>query len=530
MVGTDQQRLDSWKEIGHYFGRDERTVKRWERERGLPVHRVPGSGRGRVYAYPPELAEWLQSTKESLAGEYRPAADSNLRKAFGAAEIAGLRNPPPAAGKPPEPSYPPVEFRPSGDSSARLPEPAPRLALVHRATPADSSRIQPLVEQDEAAAPPAMPVRWQDEHRRALGWTAGIVLLLGLIGSGAWWDHRDGVHRAQATSETAANEQAQNLYLQGKFLWQQRTPDSLTKAVDLFTQVIVHDPNYAPAYAGLAECYELLREFSTMPDNEAFPRALSAAQQAVKLNPNLAQAHAALAFAQFYWTWDTAGALREYARALQLDPDAAQTHHWYATSLMSLGRLQEALEQINRAQQLDPGSRAILADKGVILLVTGRTEEGRALLRQVEQSDPDFVSPHRYLADTALHQGDGEEYVRETRQVAALLHDPEGAQVADLAETAYRAGGPAAMTKALGDHTRDLYRQGKLGPVDMARVELSEGNLDGAFKLLDLGYARRDPGLRSMVLDPIWMPYRSDPRFLAMEKRLGVTVKELRAE
>jgi hypothetical protein len=154
MVGTDQQRLDSWKEIGHYFGRDERTVKRWERERGLPVHRVPGSGRGRVYAYPHELAEWLQSTKESLAGEYRPAADSKLRKAFGAAEIAGLRNPPPAAGKPPEPSYPPVEFRPSGDSSARLPEPAPRLALVHRATPADSSRIQPLVEQDEAAARP----------------------------------------------------------------------------------------------------------------------------------------------------------------------------------------------------------------------------------------------------------------------------------------------------------------------------------------------------------------------------------------
>jgi tetratricopeptide (TPR) repeat protein len=528
MAGTEQ-RLDSWKEIGHYFGRDERTVKRWERERGLPVHRVPGSGRGRVYAYPHELADWLQNTKESLAGEY-PPANGVHRPAFTAVEIAGLRNPA-LAGKPPEPSYTPVGFRPSSDSSARLPESAPRLSLVHRAAPADGSR-----GQASADLPPAIPVpldatpRAPIDHRRAAWWIGGLALLIVLAGAGAWWTHRAALHRAQATTETAANSQAQNLYLQGRYFWQQRTPESLTKAVDLFTQAIVHDPNYAPAYAGLAECYELLREFSTMPDAEAFPRALSAAQQAVKLNPNLAQAHAALGFAQFYWTWDTTGALKEYQRALQLDPGSAQTHHWYATSLMSLGRSQQALDEINRAQQLDPGSRAILADKGVILLTAGHSAEARTLLQQVEQSDPDFVSPHRYLANIALHQGDGDDFVRETRQVATLLHDPEGAQVAALAETAYRAGGPTAMTKALNDHTRDLYRQGKLGPVDMAPVELSEGNLDAAFKLLDLGYARRDPGLRTLVLDPMWTPYRADPRFTAIENRLGVAVNELRAE
>ena len=517
MAGTDQQRLDSWKEIGHYFGRDERTVKRWERERRLPVHRVPGSGRGRVYAYPQELADWLQNTKESLAGEYPPAADSKLRSAF-----SGLRNA--APGKPPEPSYPPVEFRPSGDSSARLPEPAPRLSLVHRATPAaDSPRAQA-----SADVPPAIPAPLASAaaapvgYRRAVLWIAGVGLALVLSGAGAWWNHRAGVHRAQAVTDIAASAEAQNLYLEGRYYWQQRTPDSLTKAVDLFTQAIVHDPNYAPAYAGLAECYELLREFSTMPDSEAFPRALSAAQEAVKLNPNLAQAHAALGFAEFYWTWDTAGALREFQRAVQLDPDSAQAHHWYATALMSLGSGPQALEQINRAQQLDPGSRAILADKGVILLMAGRTGEAKALLQQVEQADPDFVSPHRYLADIALHQGDGEAYARETRQMAALLHDPNGAQVADIAETAYRAGGAPAMTKALNDHARELYRQGKLGPAEMAQVDLSEGDLDGAFKLLDIAYARRDPNLRAMVQDRMWAPYRSDSRYVAFAARLGV--------
>jgi tetratricopeptide (TPR) repeat protein len=522
MVGTDQQRLDSWKEIGHYFGRDERTVKRWERERGLPVHRVPGSGRGRVYAYPHELAEWLQSTKESLAGEYRPAADSNLRKAFGAAEIAGLRNPPPPAGKPPEPSYPPVEFRPSGDSSARLPEAAPRLALVHRATPADSSRIQPLVEQDEAAAPPATPVRWQDEHRRALGWTAGIVLLLGLIGSGAWWDHRDGVHRAQATSETAANEQAQNLYLQGKFLWQQRTPDSLTKAVDLFTQAIVHDPNYAPAYAGLAECYELLREFSTMPDNEAFPRALSAAQQAVKLNPNLAQAHAALAFALFYWKWDTQRALDEFERAQQLDPNAATTHHWYATALMTVHKRKEALAQIEEARKLDPGSPAIMADKGWILLQTGRIEEARELLLQVEQSDPNFYSPHNYLAQLAFIQGDGKMFAEESRKAAAMRNDPEQVRIADLIEKAYLAGGTEGMRKAWATDVRGEYAAGRIGPFKMAELEAQAGHKDEALRLLELAYDKRDPSMRDLLTQDTFVGYRGDPRFQAILQKMDM--------
>jgi tetratricopeptide (TPR) repeat protein len=533
---TSQQRLDSWKEIGAYFGRDERTVKRWERERGLPVHRVPGSGRGRVYAYPAELAEWLQGAGEALAGEIGLAAAAaagpigNSGKSMTPAEMAAARNPPPSPAKPPGSAYSSLGFRPSGDSSARMPDPVPRLSLVHRAAPSSASAapaapdFSPAATQmaAHAAAPP---------HSRATAWRiAGVCVLIGLACLTAEWDHRVRQNRADAITDSSANSQAENLYLQGKFFWQQRTPESLTKAVDLFTQAIVHDPNYAPAYAGLAECYELLREFSNMPDDQAFPRALSAAQQAVKLNPNLAQGHAALAFAQFWWSWDTQGALREFARALELDPNAAQTHHWYATSLITLGRGKEALEQIDRAQQLDPGSRAIMADKGFILMLTGRTEEARTLLLQLEQSDPQFVSPHQYLAHLAQQQGDGDEFARETRLVAALLHDPARAQIADIAQAAYRAGGRTAMDKALNDHVRDAYRKGNAEPGDMARVLAQDGDRDGAFRLLDEAYARRDPNLRSLLTDPVWTSYRGDPRFIALQHRLGVALSTPRAE
>lgn len=326
---------------------------------------------------------------------------------------------------------------------------------------------------------------------------------------------------AQAQVSSAANAEAENLYLQGKFFWQQRTPESLTKAVDLFTQAIVHDPQYAPAYAGLAECYELLREFSNMPEEEAFPRALSAAQQAVRLNPNLAQGHAALAFAQFWWTWETQQALAEFATALRLDPTSAQAHHWYATALTTLGRYDEAHRQIDEAQRLDPGSRAVLADKGFILWECGQGDDARNILHQVEQSDPQFPSPHGYLAGIALTEGNGPEFVQETRAIANLLHDPIRAHQADLAEVAFQQGGMPALQAALNQNTRTLYKEGKADEAAMARVLLLEGDINGAFHMLEEGYARRDRGMRGVRNDPVWKPYFSDPRFVAIQKKLG---------
>jgi tetratricopeptide (TPR) repeat protein len=532
---SSQSRLDSWKEIGAFFGRDERTVKRWERERGLPVHRLPGSGRGRVYAYPAELTEWLQGA------EVDAEADVDTDPVPNTLAEPDLPRQSPS-------SYHPIGFAPSGDSAARVPEPSPRLSLVHsNARPATSpaAAVQPQSAQASAASPaaasatpqppssqPASPpppvplvVPPASPSRQFLAACAVGVIALGCCGL-AWrsYQHRQFVQAAttpQSVAASSANQQAQDLYLQGKFYWQQRTPDSLTKAVDLFTQAIVHDPHYAPAYAGLAECYELLREFSNMPDKEAFPRALSAAQQAVTLDPNLAQGHSALAFALYWWSWDTQQALRQYELAIQLDPASAQAHHWYATTLMSLGRGDEALRQIDEAQRLDPGSRAIVADKGLILADSGHPDEARALLQQLEQTDPQFPSPHNYLAGLAEREGDGPAYVRETRAAAALQHDAARQHLADLAEAAYQQGGAKAMRAAIDQNTRDLYKQGKAGPARMAHVLASEGEVNEAFRILDQAYTQRDPDTRGLLDDSVWQPYRSDPRFVAIQKKLG---------
>jgi len=184
-------------------------------------------------------------------------------------------------------------------------------------------------------------------------------------------------------------------------------PESLRAAVDYFAQAIVRDPNYAPAYGGLANCYNLLREFSAMPANDAYPKALEAARKAVQPDDSSAEAHNSLAFVSFYWNWDATLAERGFQRAIQLDPNYVLAHHWRAPFLMAMRRLPEALNEIEIARKLDPASNAILADKGLLLARMHRFDEAMALLKQIEALEPKFSSAHSYLAEIHLDTGPG---------------------------------------------------------------------------------------------------------------------------
>src|SRR5260370_371914 len=227
------RRLDSWKEIATFFDRDERTVKRWEKERSLPVHRLPGGSRARVFAFTEELERWMKSPESAAAEEVAstgPAADD-------AATPSGAR-----------------------------PDVSP-----------------PMVRSSKS---------W-------IAWACLVlVALAGVIGWRLYEGHAASI--APVKASTHVNPEAEELYLQGRYYWNRRTPTDLTKAVDYFTQAIVRDPSYAQPYVGLADCYNLLREFSAMPPEEAYPRALAAAKKAVELDGNSAEAHASLAFVTFY--------------------------------------------------------------------------------------------------------------------------------------------------------------------------------------------------------------------------------------
>jgi DNA-binding winged helix-turn-helix (wHTH) protein/Tfp pilus assembly protein PilF len=305
-------------------------------------------------------------------------------------------------------------------------------------------------------------------------------------------------------SADSPNTEAEQFYLKGRFYWDKRTPDALNKAVDSFTQAIIHDPNYAPAYVGLANCYNLLREYTLMPSSEAYPRALAAAKRAVELDDQSSDAHASLAFALFWGEWDATNADREFRRAIELNPNNAVAHHWYATYLSTIRRYSESMSEIERAQALDPASKAILADKGQLLAGAGRRDEASTLLKQLEATEPDFISPHRYLREIDFASGDYVAYLAEWKIEATLMHDASNLKLVEAAEKGYSKAGVKGMLRSMQIVQRKLYEQGSESPYLLAQTDALLGDKQEALRMLTKAYEQHDERAIGLGADP-WL-------------------------
>ncbi|HTS38580.1 MAG TPA: winged helix-turn-helix domain-containing protein [Candidatus Solibacter sp.] len=315
--------------------------------------------------------------------------------------------------------------------------------------------------------------------------------------------------------------EAEEFYLKGRFYWEKRTPDALSQAVDCFTQAIIRDQNYAPAYVGLADTYNLMREFTLMPASEAYPRALAAAKKAVELDDRSSEAHASLAFALFYGTWDPDGAEREFKRAIELKPDNAVAHHWYATFLSAIGRRSESLREIERAQALDPASKSIIADRGVLLWLAGRRDAGLSLLKQMETSEPDFISPHRYLSFIYFAMEDYPNYLAEWKKEAALLHDSATEKMVDMGEKGYAAGGDKGMLEEMLKSEKNLYERGKFSPYVLAQTSSRLGKKQEAIQYLRLAYQQHDERMVGIAGEAAFAPLEAEPGYRELVAKLG---------
>lgn len=462
-------RLDSWKAIAAFFGKDERTVKRWEKERGLPVRRLPGVAKGSVFAYTRELECWL-------AG---PVPDSDLKV---------------------------VEMPARAVSAAESKEGLP--------SPSEAA-------EDSTVLPPAARLAPFSYWRRGLLWAVPVLVVGGfLIYSSA------GHSPIRFGKALAAHHQpdsiSQDLYLKGRFYFEKRTPNDLNTAVDAFTQAIVHDPGYAQAYVGLADCYSLLREFSTMPAVEAEQRARAAAQKAVELDPNLAEAHTSLAFADFWGFLDVANADHEFRRAIELDPNLARAHHWYATFLIEILRPQEALAEIERARQLDPSSKAILADKGMLLLRTGRPEEAVALLKQMEASDPSFRSAHQYLGVSYWDEAQYDEALEQFRQEALLRGQDAAVMDVTAQQAALQSDGVKGLFRYRLTAALRAYEHENGSPFNVASAYSSLRQRDATMKFLEIARQRHDLELTDLELAPEFRWLHSDQEFRQLVLDLGL--------
>jgi DNA-binding winged helix-turn-helix (wHTH) protein/tetratricopeptide (TPR) repeat protein len=360
---------------------------------------------------------------------------------------------------------------------------------------------------EPSPVPPAPPPP-AAQHRRTGVPIAAAILVLGA--AVALWRHSPAMQAAHAPPQAA-----RQAYIKGMQDWAQRTPASLTAAVDDFTTALRIDPDYAEAYVGLANTYNLLREYTGMPDAQAFALAKGAAQHALRLNPNLAGAHAALAFVLFWGDWDFPAALAEYERGLALEPDNPGIHHWYATSLDNVGDRTRALAHIDRALELSPESRSIRADRAILLFHLGRTEEARAILAGLAAIDPEFASPHAYLAEIGLATGDDAGFLREAARFAQLTHRAAPAAIAAAAASGEASGGHAGMIHGLLSARLAAFQTGTVGAADVASAYALSGDKPAALRMLGQAIDRHeltatfvlnDPGLRLLAADPAGAP------------------------
>jgi Tfp pilus assembly protein PilF len=477
-----KKRLDSWKEIATFFGRDERTVKRWEKERGLPVYRVPGSARGGVFAYAGELAEWLEAPNH-VWESVEPTA---------------------------------MEAR-SGDEDAERAVPANVLTIK---APADV--FVPASDGDSGPALRLVRTSSGLTASRTFLWLVPLALIAGSCLAFSL-GHREPKFKNALAAPHPPSAEAQDLYLKGRYHFEKRTPDDLNQAVDFFTQAIVHDPGYAAPYVGLADSYNLLREYSAMLPQEAFPRALAAASKAVELDPDSAEAHNSLAFASFWGFFDATTADREFKRAIELDPSLPRAHHWYATFLIEIQRTQESLTEIERARQLDPSSTPILADKGCILAAAGKTEEARTLLTQLAASQPDFVPPHRYLAEEVYFpEGNYAGYFAEMKTVAHLRHDASAEKNLEAEQKAYENGGPRGLFEERLATARAAFDRGAGSAFDLAAAYAALGQNNDAMKYLEIAYQRHNLMLTTLSATRAFQSMHQAPEFRRLVAKIGL--------
>jgi TolB-like protein/Flp pilus assembly protein TadD len=325
--------------------------------------------------------------------------------------------------------------------------------------------------------------------------------------------------QARLASARPVNPGAYELYLKGRYEWNKRTEQGLKKGMQYFKDAIAQDPNYAAAYAGLADSYHVLADNGFLPAGDAEPKAKVAALKALEIDGDLAEAHASLAGPLADFDRDWTGAERECRRAIELNPGYATAHHFYALFLSNLGRHDEAIREIEEARKLDPLSVRINANVGLVLYLARQYDAAIEQLRKTLELEPNDVASHAYLGWTYLQKGMHQEAVAEfqkavNQQIGSL------APIAGLAQ-AYAVAGKRDEARRVLNQVKALSGQKFVVPYQIATIYVGLGEREEAFAWLERAFEAHDSKLGALNVDPSLDSLRSDPRFQDLLRRMN---------
>jgi TolB-like protein/Tfp pilus assembly protein PilF len=319
------------------------------------------------------------------------------------------------------------------------------------------------------------------------------------------------------TSRPTENAQAHDLYLRGRFFWNKRSLQGFKTALDYFEQAVRADPNYAVAYAGMADCYVLLPLYGGETPAELFPKAIAMASKAIALDPSLGEPHASLGLLNSF-TFDFAASVREYEQAIRLNPNYATAHQWFGDStLPALGQFDRANAELKRALELDPLSVVANEDAGTVYALSGRYQEAIAQLHKTIEMDPARYSAHWALGQTLEWAGDLASAIAAYEKSVNLDDDPYplGLLGAAKAKAGNRPGALAILQKL-----REMAKHRYVADYSFALVHLGLGEKDEALRWLESSYAKHQPDLNWIRIDPNLRALHGNPGFEVLAEKI----------
>jgi TolB-like protein/Flp pilus assembly protein TadD len=327
-------------------------------------------------------------------------------------------------------------------------------------------------------------------------------------------EQRNGVVQPQTESSEAFQ-----LYLRGRYNLNKRTEEAFTKAIEYFDLAIKQDPQYALAYAGRADSYILLAEYTVLPSKEALPKAQDAAMKALQLDETLAEAHTSLGAIKADHEWNWRAAESEFRRAIELNPNYATAHQWYAELLSQQGRHDEAIAEIRRAEELDPLSLIINAIAGRILLVAGKIDPAIEQLQKTLEIDPNFSIANYDLGKAYLQKRMSTQAIAEFQRSVNLFKVSE--RDAALGYAYARVGRNAEAHHVLETYLQQSSRT-YVSWYGMAFIYAGLGDNNQVFACLEKAYEQHDVRLRDVKVEPLFESLRLDPRFADLVRRVGL--------
>jgi TolB-like protein/DNA-binding winged helix-turn-helix (wHTH) protein len=328
-----------------------------------------------------------------------------------------------------------------------------------------------------------------------------------------------GEEHARLSVARTVDPEAYEAYLKGRYYWNKRTVDSMAKAALYFEEAVSKDPGYGAAYSGLADCNSGLAWHGFMSPAEVLPKAYAAAQKAVEIDPQSAEAHASLALVLDH-QWDWLRAELEFKRALALNPQYANAHHWYGDYLSIQGRHDEALVEAERALELDPLNLMIGTWVGLRYYLSRRYDGAIAQSQNTVDLDPNFAAAHLVLGESYVQQGKHKEGLNELQKAVALSGDSPlyMAQVGVSLGLAGEKKEALRVIRALQDISAKRY----VSPYGVAQIYASLNDKEQTYKWLETAYRDRAVWMSYLTVDPVFDSIRSEGRFYNLLQRVGL--------